>query len=53
MDPPGLGGCVGFLPRSAAVKPGRVTIVLALPLLTAALVGLTARSQLPLVARLD
>ena len=30
-----------------------VTIVLALPLLTAAVVGLTARSRLPLVARLD
>lgn len=29
------------------------TIVLALPLLTAAVVGLTARSRLPLVARLD
>jgi putative ABC transport system permease protein len=27
--------------------------VLALPLLTAAVVGLTARSRLPLVARLD
>ena len=30
-----------------------VTIVVALPLLTAAVVGLTARSRLPLVARLD
>ena len=30
-----------------------VVIVLALPLLTAAVVGLTARSRLPLVARLD
>ena len=30
-----------------------VAIVLALPLLTAAVVGLTARSRLPLVARLD
>jgi putative ABC transport system permease protein len=29
------------------------TIVLALPLLTAAVVGLSARSRLPLVARLD
>ena len=28
-------------------------LVLALPLLTAAIVGLTARSRLPLVARLD
>jgi putative ABC transport system permease protein len=28
-------------------------IVLALPLLTAAVVGLSARSRLPLVARLD
>ncbi|RYC11494.1 ABC transporter permease [Nocardioides zhouii] len=30
-----------------------ITIVVALPLLTAAVVGLTARSRLPLVARLD
>jgi putative ABC transport system permease protein len=29
------------------------TLVLGLPLLTAAIVGLTARSRLPLVARLD
>jgi putative ABC transport system permease protein len=29
------------------------TLVLALPLLTALIVGLTARSRLPLVARLD
>ena len=64
-----LGAVVGFIPGVAISRPLTsfgddgpyldvpwllvVTIVLALPLLTAAVVGLTARSRLPLVARLD
>lgn len=64
-----LGAAVGFIPGVAISRPLTdfqdagpflaipwlliVVIVLALPLLTAAVVGLTARSRLPLVARLD
>ncbi len=64
-----LGAAVGFIPGIAISRPltgvGETgpylaipwlligTIVLVLPLLTAAVVGLTARSRLPLVARLD
>jgi putative ABC transport system permease protein len=64
-----LGAAVGFVPGIAISRPltglGDTgpylaipwlligTIVLVLPLLTSAVVGLTARSRLPLVARLD
>ncbi|MCW2736980.1 ABC transporter permease [Nocardioides sp.] len=64
-----LGAGVGFIPGIAISRPLTgssdsgpylaipwlliVVIVVALPLLTAAVVGLTARSRLPLVARLD
>ncbi|MDR7253267.1 putative ABC transport system permease protein [Nocardioides sp. BE266] len=64
-----LGAAVGFIPGVAISRPLTnfgddgpflaipwllvATIVLALPLLTAAVVGLSARSRLPLVARLD
>lgn len=64
-----LGAAVGFIPGIAISRPLTsfsgsgpflsipwlliAVIVLALPLLTAAVVGLTARSRLPLVARLD
>lgn len=63
-----LGAAIGFIPGIAISRPLTSidggpfldvpwllvgTIVLALPLLTAAIVGLTARSRLPLVARLD
>lgn len=64
-----LGAAVGFIPGIAISRPLTsfsgsgpylavpwlliVSIVVALPLLTAAVVGLTARSRLPLVARLD
>lgn len=64
-----LGAGVGFIPGVAISRPLTnfqdagpylavpwlliVVIVVALPLLTAAVVGLTARSRLPLVARLD
>lgn len=64
-----LGAAVGFVPGVAISRPLTslresgphlaipwlmiVVIVVALPLLTAAVVGLTARSRLPLVARLD
>jgi putative ABC transport system permease protein len=64
-----LGAAVGFIPGIAISRPLTsfsdsgpylaipwvliVVIVVALPLLTAAVVGLTARSRLPLVARLD
>jgi putative ABC transport system permease protein len=64
-----LGAAVGFIPGVAISRPLTsfsdsgpylaipwlliAVIVVALPLLTAAVVGLTARSRLPLVARLD
>ena len=64
-----LGAAVGFIPGVAisrpltALSPGGpylavpwpliAALVVALPLLTAAVVGLTARARLPLVARLD
>lgn len=64
-----LGAAVGFIPGVAISRPLTsfsetgpyldvpwlliAVIVVALPLLTAAIVGLTARSRLPLVARLE
>lgn len=64
-----LGAAVGFIPGVAISRPLTsfsetgpylavpwpliVVIVVALPLLTAAVVGVSARSRLPLVARLD
>ncbi|CUR58355.1 putative LigA [metagenome] len=64
-----LGAAVGFIPGVAISRPLTsfsetgpyldvpwlliAVIVVALPLLTAAVVGLTARSRLPLVARLE